>query len=260
MPNLTDILGDKTKYPDEQKITLADGVETTVGELRGGFLRQQDYSRKTADVAREREAMTRERAEFDTAKASAEAELTGLAERIVSQRTTVGKSTTRDELDDLMDRDPLARRLRDDIQGLRQQHTEVVDAIKQQQETLKQQQLAFVADQHRRALTVLRQRDPDLDTDELIRFAQDNGIPRLDLAHRLLTEDKRFETAIKTKTEEASKAAYEKAKRELAAPAIPSSRRVAGPPPADAPKDFDEAADRAKSDPEILEIMGGWTG
>lgn len=258
MPTIADILSDKAKYPDEQKVTLADGVETTVGELRGGWLRQQDYSRKTEAVAREREAVAREKAEFEAAKASAETELLTLAERIVAGRAAAGKPTSRDELDELLEKDPLARRLRDDIQSLREQQQQVVEAIKKQQEGFRQQQLAFITDQHRRALAVLKQRDPELDTDSLVQFAQRNGIPRLDLAYRLMTEDRRLEAATKKVREETTKDAYERAKRELAQPAIPA-RRVSAPLPDDAPKNLDEAAERAKADPEILETFSGWS-
>jgi len=126
------------------------------------------------------------------------------------------------------------------------------------EKAIREQHMAMIADQHRRALATLKSRDESLDTDALVAFAQQNGIPRLDLAYRLMTEDKRtadLRDSIKT---EAEKAGYERAKRELAAPTIPNRRVVpASNLPADAPKTFDQAADRAAQDPEILNIMTG---
>lgn len=40
---------------DEDKVRLADGTTTTVKELKDGWLRQGDYTRKTQEVARERD-------------------------------------------------------------------------------------------------------------------------------------------------------------------------------------------------------------
>lgn len=43
---------------DDAKVKLADGTEITVGDLKNGTLRLQDYRRKTEEVARERETLT----------------------------------------------------------------------------------------------------------------------------------------------------------------------------------------------------------
>ena len=44
------------------KIVLSDGTEVTPAEVEAGFLRQADYTRKTQEVARERETVQAERA------------------------------------------------------------------------------------------------------------------------------------------------------------------------------------------------------
>lgn len=43
---------------DEVKITLSDGSEIPLSEVEKGFLRQDDYTRKTTEVAQERERVT----------------------------------------------------------------------------------------------------------------------------------------------------------------------------------------------------------
>lgn len=43
---------------DEVKVTLSDGTEISLGEIEKGYLRQDDYTRKTMEVAQERERVT----------------------------------------------------------------------------------------------------------------------------------------------------------------------------------------------------------
>lgn len=45
--------------PGEVKVTLADGTEVSLGEIEKGYLRQADYTRKTTELAQEREALTK---------------------------------------------------------------------------------------------------------------------------------------------------------------------------------------------------------
>ena len=42
---------------DDHLVRLGDGVEVPLGELKRGYLRQQDYTRKTQDLARSRESI-----------------------------------------------------------------------------------------------------------------------------------------------------------------------------------------------------------
>lgn len=251
MPGLSDILADKTKYSDDQKITLADGVETTLGELRGGFSRSDDYTRKTQQVAREREAFAREKAEFERAKADAEAQLAALAEKVVTRQP----DTTVDEIERHLQQDPVARKLVEKIDNVTKKAEEAAQRATKAEEALRNQQQNYIADQHRRVLATLKQRDPNLDETDLVRFAQENYIPRLDLAYRLYTEDTRIKSQVESAREEARKEAYERAKRDLAQPVIPQRRVVHTTLDKDAPKTFDEAAEAATRDPEIINIL-----
>lgn len=76
---------DEETPADEVKITLSDGTETTLGEIERGFLRQDDYTRKTTEIAQERErvsqyeATLREKANLvDTAQQKLAALVQGL--------------------------------------------------------------------------------------------------------------------------------------------------------------------------------------
>lgn len=257
MPTLQEILDDRKGFPDDRKITLADGVETTLGELRGGYMKDADYRQKTAKVARDREELESARSKFEQDRAEAEAQLASLVEKAVTQGAP--RSQQVDEWAAYLERDPVAKRLHAKIESMETKLAEQEKRATEYDERLKQQQQAMLVDQHRRALAAIKSRDPELDETELVSFAQQNAIPRLDLAYRLFTEDKRFKSEIDKVKETTAKEAYEKAKRELAQPAQLPNRRVAAAPPPEAPKSLDEAFDMASRDPDVLNAMQGLT-
>lgn len=254
MPSLQDIIDDKKNFPDDRKITLADGIETTLGELRGGYMKDADYRQKTSRLAREREEFAAERTRFEQDRQEAEVQLSKLVEQAVTRGAPVDQQQA--EWDAFVQRDPMARRIMSEIGELKQAAKQWEQKQKEYEERLHQQQQALYVDQHRRALAAIKTKDPDLVEGDLVQFARENAIPRLDLAYRLFTEDKRMKSEIDKARENASKEGYEKAKRELAQPMLPS-RRVAPSVPEDAPRSFDEAADRALRDPDILATMEG---
>jgi hypothetical protein len=59
---------------DDAKVTLEDGSVISVAELKRNNLFQRDYSKKTEEVAREREAVTKEREEFSQLQAQVQQE------------------------------------------------------------------------------------------------------------------------------------------------------------------------------------------
>ena len=254
MPSLQDLLDDRKKYADDLKVTLADGVESTLGELRGGFMKEADYRQKTAKVARDREELSAAQSKFEQDRQEAEAQLASLVERAVTRDAPANQQQA--ELDAFLQRDPVARHLTQKLSTVEAKLAEQEKRAVANEQRLQQQQQAMLVDQHRRALAALKSRDPDLNEQELVQFAQENAIPRLDLAYRLHTEDKRWKTESDKIKEKAQTDGYEKAKRELAQPQLPH-RRVAPAVPEDAPKSFDDAADRALRDPEILATMEG---
>lgn len=246
MPTFDQLIEDKKSYPDDTKITMADGVEVTLGQLRGGFMKDADYRRKTSDLARQREEFERDRVEREHALQDAEARLQELAKQVVGAHP----GATRDEVADILAQDPVAQRL---IQRIEQQDgvlKQLVEAVVSMDKRFKEGAMEYMANQHRRVLAHLKQQDPDLDEAELVRFAKERGIPRLDTAYREMNHDKILETERKKAAEEAEKKGYERAKRELATPTIPVRTAPRSAP--DAPKTMDEALDRAMRDEEVI--------
>ncbi len=247
MPTIEEVLADKKTYPDDLKITVADGVETTLGQLRGGYLRQADYTKKTTELARQREHLEQQWQQQSAALADAERRLQELAAYIV--RANPG--ATRDEVSEYLQHDPVASRLYREALWQRQVLQTMGQALLDLDRRLMERDREAMADQHRRVLATLKQQDPDLDEEALVRFARDNFIPRLDHAYTLFKHDEILRRERERAAEEASKKAYEKAKLELSAPPIPLSPRTASPPP-ETPQTLDEAAQKATHDMDVI--------
>lgn len=252
MATLQELLSDRTKYPDDTKITLADGVETTIGEVRKGYLMESDYRKKTSQVAEAKRNLDYERQQFDAARADAEAKLQAMADRLVRQHPDQSQS----ELEASLAADPVAKALAEQVKALNvqvQQLKQATGTIAQNIDASRQNEMVS---QHRRVLSELRRSDPELDETELVSYARSNYVPRLDLAYRLLTEEKRTKKLLEEATRKAKEEGIMEGKRQAIAPTIPQRARFLAPElDKEAPKSFDEAADRAAQDPEILTLL-----
>lgn len=254
MATLLDIINDKEKYPDSTKMTLADGVESTVGDIRKGFMMEADYRKKTSDVSNQRKELDRKTTEFESARAQAENQLEELAKEVLGQATGANRSHQPPHEDELMKElkaNPIANALLSRIESL----TSRIDANEKTSssltETWKQRDQATLVNQHRRVLDYLKQNDPDLDTDALVRFARENYVPRLDIAYRVFTEEKRVKKAVDDAVGKAKKDTMEEAKRLAVQPTIPQ-RRPAVTLPKEAPATFDDAVEAALKDPDVI--------
>lgn len=252
MPTLDEIIADKKTYPDEQSITLAEGTEVTLGQLRAGYMKDADYRRKTSDIARQREDFDRDRTSREQALQDAEAKLMQLAQQVVHREPDL----TRDEVAEYIERDPIAQRLMGKIAELEKTIKPLAEAVVGIDDRMKQSSMQYMAEQHRRVLAWLKDKDPDLDADGLVKFAQENYIPRLDMAYKLY----RYEDQVKSEREKArqegEKKGREETKKELVSPMLPLRRTVATKPEG-APKTFDEAISRASKD---MDVMGPLMG
>jgi len=251
MATLAEILEDKKTYPDDQKITIS-GVETTLGDLRSGYMKDADYRKKTTAIAEARRDLDRRQADFEAARLDAEAKLEAMAAKIIRR----DPDTTDTELQGRLEADPVAKRLMDMVTGLTSKIETLNKEVETTKTTLAQGKRQALVDQHRRVLSLLRQHDPNLDEQALVQFAKDNFIPRLDIAYRVMTEETRTQAAVKTATEKAKKEGLEEGKKLGAQPIIPA-RKAAAKLPYNAPKTVDEAFEAAQNDPEILAIMTG---
>ena len=244
MASLTELLENRTQYPDATKITLADGVETTFGDLRSGYMKDADYRKKTSEVAEQRRALNTERQSFMEARAEAQAQLEALAEKVVKRDPTIQKT----ELDEELESNPLAKKLMERIAKAEERAADADKKAAQIEAGLRQREEAAMVEAHRQVARALKEKDPDLDEEKLFDYAKTHYIPRLDLAYELMTKSTR-EAKI---AEEAKQKGIEEGRRIAAQPRIPERRTVSAPSDANAPQSFDEAMDAALQDPEIL--------
>lgn len=251
MPTLEEFIEDRNTYPDTTKITLADGVESSLGDLRGGVMRQRDYTRKTMTLANQQREFERERTEWETARLQAEAKLTEMARSALTQRPDM----SRPELDQYMELDPGAQAVVRQLQAVEQKlqayDTKLNDAFGRMQ----QHEQNYLADQHRRVLFMLKQQYPDLNEAEVVDFAKANYLPRLDWAAKLMRYDDEIKSATDKAREEGIKTGLTKAKEEMLQPVL-SPRRVVVPE-TETPATFKDAVNSAMNDPEIRQAILG---
>ncbi len=265
MAKLDDIVSNKTLYPDDQVITLADGTTATLGSVRGGYLRTADYTRKTQDLSAAQRRLEEDKAANDAAIAQAREDLVKLAEKAQAQPNPQNL-TSDQQIDKLLQEDPAARRLWDKAERAEKRAEAIETQMRQAQEHWQRQQQDNVRQYHERTIAQLQQKDPSLDRDALTRYALDNGIARLDKAYELMTEETRWSEREKTvRDEERRKAEHEIRQQQAVLPV----RRSFVPPPADnadigefnsVQEGFEKAARAAENDPEIQALMWGQTG
>ena len=239
MPTWDEALTDKTTYPDDRKVTLADGVDTTFGDLRKGTMFERDYRQKTSTLARQREEFQSQQTEFEAQKTSAEAQLKELAEKLILQR----QPTTVDEVEDLIRRDPVASRLQREIAEKSAKVDKLFERAEQFEASMKARDEAAMIHEHRMQLARL---------------------PRLDVAWQAWSEQKRWKAELAKVKDAASKDAYDRAKKELMQPVLRPHRHTDVPLSAElskldrtAPNLMEKSFDLAMQDPEILATLEG---
>jgi hypothetical protein len=245
LASLVDLLNNKD-VADDQKITIND-AETTVGELRQGWMRQQDYTKKTTDIARHRKELEQERSEWEYARLEAEGKLNDLARQIM----TANPGMTKDEAEDEARDNPAYSKLNKKLESLEEKLEKFGNAAESLAEEQKRLKLLDYERQHRAMLLKLKEDDPNLDVEELIDYAKQTQVPRLDVAYKALRYEDKLKEARKKGMEEGIEKGRDQAKQEFLQPAIPT-RRAFGIVEENGPKNLEEALNAAIRDPEIM--------
>lgn len=255
MATLDEIVANKEQYPDDITIDVK-GVQFRLGDLRGGYMKDADYRKKTTELATSRKQFEQSRLGFEQEREAAKAELDQIARGIFEKAIQHGGTRT-EAIQDVED-DPKIKALNDKIDALNKGIETITTNFKAVKDRLDSGERAFMADQHRRALMVIKQHDPEVDTDELVRYAHENHVARLDLAYRLYTEEARMKKAVEQAKKEGEKVGKETALMD-SQPTIPSARRFFRRDDADdkQPKNWDEAVGAASKDPEIVKLVVG---
>lgn len=167
-----------TESNDEPKFEFeVDGktVELTYDEVRNGYLRQSDYTRKTQEVAAERQRLAAAEALYKALDENPEQTLA-----LLQQHLTQG-AENEEEVDD----DPLAQRL-----------SEAEAFIEQQRD-------AAVRSQVQAEIADLSEQYGEIDETQLLQFAIDHEIPDLEAALLKMRAADEREARIKQRNQEA---------------------------------------------------------
>jgi hypothetical protein len=242
----SDILADRTRYPDSMTWPLDDGSTVTLGALRGAVVPQQTATQTERQYQERMQALEREKAYL---------------QEMVTQRAAGPEPTTTPPQTYDYGNDPL-------FKPLWERANSAYDYSVQNQQTLKamqqlQAQIAATLQQIPVVLKVqqLQQRDPQLNTEQFFQFAKEKGFTpnQYDDAYKLLTYDQQMAKA----REEAAAAAVEQAKGEWQQQMqVPYS--AYGPPHLEATQEqrygLTPALDKAiLNDPEMWAVWNGQT-
>lgn len=154
-------------------------LEVTLEELQAGFMRQADYTRKTTDLANQRQELEPYIAVAEAFDQDAETALRAMGRHygieIDSAQTAVPASTDAYGYE-VEDEAPIAAR------------DPRIDALAGEVEVLRTNQAQSILKEHAEALV---KRHPDADPEEVIRHARARGFPNLESAYRDLAFEER---------------------------------------------------------------------
>jgi hypothetical protein len=178
-PTVSDVESDVAPEVDEPVAFEIDGTPITLTEAQRGYLRQADYTRKTQELAAQRERVSA----FDALTSALARDPQGTLQVLAQQyNVPLGNPTPPPPIDD----DPYA--MYEDVGGGSSGPREVVDPVARQ--FIEQQQQAAAHAQIERELTQLRQVDPSLDETSVLRHALEGGYPSLRAAWSDLNFDR----------------------------------------------------------------------
>src|SRR5438132_4824139 len=192
-----EVITDRTKYPDDLKLTLPDGKDTTVGKLREALMPKAEftrYSQKEAQDKRHLEGQLRE-----SQQALQQASL-AVEE---AKRQSVAHTGTADSFEDYL-RDPTWRPVAEKaakVDALEKKLTEMESRLQGHEQT-------WFKNIYETQKAQIKKADPDADVDAVVQFALQRGIPDLHDAYFLSNKDRLLTRVVA----EAEKKGYEKAK------------------------------------------------
>lgn len=169
-------------------------IEVTRDELLAGYSRQSDYTRKTQELAAERQRLEGLEQLAQALQTDPKVALETLAEQL-GVDLVGNQSFDSVDTDDLDDLDPLEK----EVKELRK----IIEDLSNESKMTAAQRAQAEADAQLDAeLAAIREIDPEIDENELLQFALDNQQPTLALAHELMLARKGKQTPAKSEQDE----------------------------------------------------------
>lgn len=192
----SDVSTDESEGSDDDKsdtfTVTVDGeeLEVTLDELRDGYSRQADYTRKTQALAAERERLRGMEQLADALNADPKVALEELARAFGVDWDSPGESAELDS--DLDDLDPLERTVKELQAEIAELKGEVTLTAEERRQAAEDRALQQEIDRIKQVND-----DPNLDEEVLLRYAIDNKINDLEKAYKFM----RLETGAATRDE-----------------------------------------------------------
>lgn len=180
-------------------VKFDDGTEVPLSEVKRGFLRQQDYTRKTQEVAAERKTVETERAAYLAEKKQISERLTPLIQQAIA---IIENPATQQELADLRVTDPGAYAVRvmemqqkqAQLQALQMEQARLRQTAEAEEAQRFQQERAQIAEQSRKTLmeTIPAfKKDFSAEYSKLGKYVLEQGVPAeawdAEVDHRVVT-------------------------------------------------------------------------
>ena len=199
-----EIEGDE--FSDDEPLTTSDpvvkfddGTSVPLSEVKRGFLRQQDYTRKTQEVAAERKTVETERSAYLAEKKQISERLTPLIQQAIA---IIENPATQQELADLRMNDPGAYAVRvmemqqkqNQLQALQAEQARLRQTAEAEEAQRLQQERQQTAEQSRKVLTETIpafKKDFGAEYSRLGKWVLEQGIPAeawdAEVDHRIVT-------------------------------------------------------------------------
>jgi len=260
MADLTvEILTDREKWPDDRKLVLADGVETTVGAFRAAAMPKADFT-KYAEGARRKEQqlteqLTAAQQNLVVALQAREAEEAAKG-KAAAPTTPTGEMTEQEYMADPV-LGPMFRKIQKAAEALEAAQAE----NRQLRERVEGHEKIWTRSQFTAQIAEIQKADPELDVKDFLEFVQrqptiNTETQQVDLhgTYRGYSADRRIKAAEKA----AEERGIEKGRKEASTPTIPFARRFTPVKPDGLPSTFQEVTEeQALADPDIQAAMSG---
>jgi len=246
-----ELLTDRTKYPDEAEITLANGDTISVKEWRDRAMPKSDFTKASEGWSkREKEYQQNLDAANQNLARAMEAQAAAEARRNPEKAERLASGTISDE-----------ELLADPILGpFKRREMEMAARVEAAEKRLGDHEKTFMRTRFNATIADLKRSDPDLNVEEFLAYSQKR--PVIDVDSQIVDlESTYYNYAHKRLVEAARKAGEEEGVKKGQAtrvPPIPNGRRRAPVRPEGLPASLQELSDDVvMADPEIQDAMSG---
>lgn len=264
MPTLLDVLKNREQYPDTLTYKVGE-QEYTLGDLRNNMIPKADYTKESQRWSQEKQQLADQ---YNQRLSFYDQQLQQLNQALAN-RGQPPASNAEDALSRL-DQDAADPTLGPYAKSLRKvlgEMGELKEQLTQANKRMQQHEEAWWLDKHSQVINRIRDKDPEYHepakVQELLSYAQQNGIPNLDLAYQLKTRERDIAKVRDEAVKEAETRLKAQQEADATAPHIPSGSAgtVAGPgqqtwTPPEGTLDPWEAAAQAAAQDSTLEKVG----